>query len=740
MTPQLSSFSVATYAARRFSAPFLALALLVALSAPMLFQRPAQGQESPGIDSRFIGPGVRLLRWNREPGPHSLYAVEANLAEPFVRLGVSLGKGDVLGLEPISRQAERLTRADRYPIAGVNGDFFYYPSTQNPGIPTNAAVLDGELIRTPFNRSSLVLPASGPPSIRILQARATVTAASGTVRTLDQVNHPRGANQLVLYTPRFGASTRTAAAGVEAYLEPESFPLKYGVTQRAKVRAVQRNGGDAALNPGTWVLSGTGTGADFLSGLAPDDSVEIRVDFDPELGPNDQVLGGGPRLVRGGQISVEAEGGSINGTFSTARHPRTAIGFNGGKIYLVVVDGRQPGYSIGMSLAELAQVMVDLGCTDALNVDGGGSTAMWVRGGLVNRPSDGRERPVANGLLVFSTAPKGDPVRLAPSPEEIALLAGAETPVGAVGEDRYYNPIVVPAEKLAWTADPALGAVREGRFVAAAAEGVIPDPGQEYRSGTLGVEANGVRGTIRVRVYPRPARVEVLPATVTAGTATQTPFRVRAYDAIGRLLALPPGIGWQVTPELGAVDAAGVLRAGTAAARGVVTALVNGVPGSAQVEVTTDAPRALDDFETSEDWKQRQTPGVIGTAQVAEGTSHSGSRSLALRYDFGGGSGTRALYATTTRTLGTIVSVKLWAYGDGQGAWLRGRVRDGAGGTHVIDFARNVDWTGSWRELRAPLSDDWPAPITLESIYLAEPDADRKPKGVVYIDDLDVER
>lgn len=740
MNPPLSSSSHRDSVPRRVISTLAALALLVVLAAPGLFPRPAQGQDANGVQARFIGPGVRLLHWNREVGPHSLYAVEADLAEPFLRLGVSLGKGETLGLEPISRQAERLTLPDRYPIAGVNGDYFYYPSTQNPGIPTNAAVLNGELIRTPFNRSSLVLPASGPPSIRILSVRATVTAPSGGVRTLDQVNHPRGANQLVLYTPRFGGSTRTAAAGVEAYLEPESFPLRYGMSQRAKVRAVQRGGGDGALNPGTWVLSGTGTGADFLSGLAPEDVLDIRIDFEPGLGAEDQVLGGGPRLVRDGRVSVEPEGGSINGSFSTGRHPRTAIGFNGGKIYLVVVDGRQPGYSVGMSLAELAQTMLDLGCTDALNVDGGGSTAMWVRGGLVNRPSDGRERPVANGLLVFSTAPKGDPVRLAPSPEEISLLAGAEAPVGAVGEDQYYNPIVVPAEKLVWSVDPTLGAVRDGRFVAAQPESVVPDPGMEFRTGTIGVEANGIRGAVRVRVYPRPARVEVLPSIVTAGTATQTPFRVRAYDAAGRPLTLPTNITWQVAPELGIVDSSGVLRTSTAAARGVVTALVNGVPGAAQVEVTTDAPRALEDFETADDWRQGLTPGVIGTARVTEGTAHSGGRALALRYDFSGGNGTRALYATTERALGMIVSVKLWAYGDGQGAWLRGRVRDSQGGTHTIDFARNVDWTGSWRELRAPLSDDWPTPITLESIYLAEPDATRKPKGVVYIDDLDVER
>src|SRR5687768_538538 len=94
---------------------------------------------------RWIGPGVKLIRRTLEGGPHSLHVVEADTSEPFIRLGVSLGRGETLGLEPLSRQAERLTRPERYAIAGVNGDYFYYPNGQQPGIPTSAAVLNGEL-------------------------------------------------------------------------------------------------------------------------------------------------------------------------------------------------------------------------------------------------------------------------------------------------------------------------------------------------------------------------------------------------------------------------------------------------------------------------------------------------------------------------------------------------------------------------------------------------------------------
>ncbi len=85
------------------------------------------------------------------------------------------------------------------------------------------------------------------------------------------------------------------------------------------------------------------------------------------------------------------------------RHPRTAVGFNADEILLVTVDGRQKDWSVGMTMVELARLMAELGCTEALNLDGGGSTTAWVDGEVVNRPSDGGQRRIANALLVIST-------------------------------------------------------------------------------------------------------------------------------------------------------------------------------------------------------------------------------------------------------------------------------------------------------------------------------------------------
>ncbi len=98
---------------------------------------------------------------------------------------------------------------------------------------------------------------------------------------------------------------------------------------------------------------------------------------------------------------------SISRVFFLSRHPRTGVGIRpDGTLLFVTVDGRQPLKSVGMSLPELTDLFVELGAVSAINLDGGGSTAMVVRDRVVNSPSDPTgERPSADAILIFSRAP-----------------------------------------------------------------------------------------------------------------------------------------------------------------------------------------------------------------------------------------------------------------------------------------------------------------------------------------------
>ena len=165
------------------------------------------------------------------------------------------------------------------------------------------------------------------------------------------------------------------------------------------------------------VLSATGAAARFLRAAAPPGSrPELRTgllagDEAVPLAEYALVVGGGPRLLTRGRVAVRSraegfaplEAPGFFASFVKARNPRTLAGVHrDGDLLLATVDGRQPGWSAGVTLAEAARLMRALGARDALNLDGGGSTAMTVRGELVNRPSDpAGERPVSDGVFVL---------------------------------------------------------------------------------------------------------------------------------------------------------------------------------------------------------------------------------------------------------------------------------------------------------------------------------------------------
>jgi hypothetical protein len=161
-----------------------------------------------------------------------------------------------------------------------------------------------------------------------------------------------------------------------------------------------------------------------------------RVPSDDGWDEVDQALGAGPMLVMDGKEVVDFGVEGFEREAFLGPNPRTAVGLTPkGRLLVAVVDGRGDAAK-GMSMADLAGLMKALGCATAMNLDGGGSSAMWVRGkagGIVNRPCDrGGERPVSNGVLIFApdvTVFDNDSPQFTANPkarwERINTMAGA---------------------------------------------------------------------------------------------------------------------------------------------------------------------------------------------------------------------------------------------------------------------------------------------------------------------------
>jgi hypothetical protein len=373
-----------------------------------------------------VAPGVEWTTIVRERGPVRINVLEVDAS----RVRGVLSNNRVARRERVSRMARRVDA-----VAAVNGGYF-----ASSGDPVGVLAIDGQLYSESVDgRSALILPG---PLIAPLRYRGRITV-NGRTREIDGVDRTRGlipscggrggdlpttrpnslltcvdASELVLLSRAYGAFP-PREGGVEAV-------LRSGLIERL------RPPGSGPVPPVASVLTGTGDAARYLRNVAlPGSRVEVglrltgagrplpvipaerRLDGTkpvPPPGAPALVVGGGPRLVRAGRIAVgaRAEGfappqsTSFFTTFVTGRQPRTLAGVTAeGRLLLVTVDGRRPGWSVGMTLPEAARLMRSLGARDALNLDGGGSTTMVVRGEVVSRPSDRTgERPVSDSLYV----------------------------------------------------------------------------------------------------------------------------------------------------------------------------------------------------------------------------------------------------------------------------------------------------------------------------------------------------
>jgi hypothetical protein len=218
------------------------------------------------------------------------------------------------------------------------------------------------------------------------------------------LNGERRGNVPELYTPLAGRSTR-ASGGREWILEPRdpaARPLLPAGTNVPVVVREIRDAGDSPIRPGTLVLSAASGIATRLPQVAPGTAIVVSTATKPALDGARTAISGGPVLVHEGRAQrIEAAGGGYESSSMVERHPRTAVGWNREFFYLVEVDGRQPGLSVGMTLEELGAYLARLGCEEALNLDGGGSAMLWAGGEIRNSPCDGRERAVANALVVL---------------------------------------------------------------------------------------------------------------------------------------------------------------------------------------------------------------------------------------------------------------------------------------------------------------------------------------------------
>jgi hypothetical protein len=374
-----------------------------------------------------VVPGVEWTTVVRERGPVRINVLETDPA----RVRGVLSNDAVAGRRRVTAMARRVGA-----VAGVNGGYFAVS-----GDPVGVLAIDGQLFSEPVSRRSVLVVQGDRAAIGAVRFRGRIRI-NGRTRALDGIDRRRGSipacggrggdfptsrpnaaltcsddSELVLLSPRYGARP-PRDGGVEAV-------LRDGLVASIRPPGAGRVPRDGLL------LTGSGDASRFLRDVALPRSVAevelaLRAARRPlavspglprtvvPLAPGAEhtvVVGGGPRLVRAGRVAVTAraegfappQAPSFFGSFVAGRQPRTLAGVRpDGRLLLVTIDGRRPGWSVGMTLYEAARLMISLGARDAINLDGGGSSAMTVGGELVSRPSDrSGERRVSDGLFLL---------------------------------------------------------------------------------------------------------------------------------------------------------------------------------------------------------------------------------------------------------------------------------------------------------------------------------------------------
>ena len=367
-----------------------------------------------------VAPGLQIYRYNWDVETCVLYVAEMSRHEPTLHFEVALANAQVLGKETVRSMANRRTqRGDRRVLVAVNGGFGVLGDMRGyGGVLENLHIQEGELITQPTDAEACFgVTESGEFLSSPVQMKASVQIGEDTL-SLGCINQRRlDGCQVTLYTPRLGESTRTnRRRGSEVIMSGLSFPLTPNYAHAYRVEDVSRDGNSLIPSDGAVLWVNARVKDQSISQFSPGANGTLTLSLSPpEWNQVRHAIGGRLRLLKNGKINetlVEMHNAEKRHTpgkrtpiLNLSHEPRTALGYNANTLFLVVADGRQPKYSTGLTLYELASILIELGATEAINLDGGSSSTFVVNDAVINKPSGQQERDVLNAVFITVDAP-----------------------------------------------------------------------------------------------------------------------------------------------------------------------------------------------------------------------------------------------------------------------------------------------------------------------------------------------
>lgn len=344
-------------------------------------------------DFKTVQDGIEYAEIKREIDklPVKINLLRLDLTK--VRLDVVHAMDSAIGVEKTSSMATRYGA-----FAAINAGFFRLDNSIFAGDSAGVLMIDRMILSEPYeNRVALFINNKSPQTeVAInhftnehkIQIKKQEIAVSG-------LNRERKDNEIIIFTPFFNRTTLTNAEGMEV------------IIKNNKIIQILNGKGSSEIPDDGFVISASGKGREELLkyikiGLKVKHLEITKSNIGTTYFLAEDIVGGVPQLIKNGKIEITWEQEKASKSFVETRHPRTAVAkLKDGKFLMVTVDGRSLE-SVGMNLQELAKFLLEIGAVEAMNLDGGGSTTMFLDGKVVNKPSDkDGERKVSDAILVF---------------------------------------------------------------------------------------------------------------------------------------------------------------------------------------------------------------------------------------------------------------------------------------------------------------------------------------------------
>lgn len=484
-----------------------------------------------------VGPGTYCTAVELNGAKRlNVFFLKVDLTNPYVSFKSIMARDSIYGTERPSAMAIRKSKDESVYFAGTNGDFYDTGTTYN-GMPTGGSMVENQIGTMPINYPVMAVDNHKTPYIGIMTFSGSVSKNENNF-TINHVNHIRNTNELVLYNSLNGKYTHTNAYGTEILIQLlDGESIGVNKTVKGKVSKIETNKGNMAIPVGNMVLSGHGTAQTFLNTLALNDEVNItqNVLIDGVSNPYSDIVGGDHRTM------MLKNGAPTTDQIWNELHPRTAFGYSQDKntAFQCVVDGR--GISAGVTTKELAELMLSAGAYEAINLDGGGSSCLYVKDfGPMNTPSDGTERAVANGVFIVSNAPADNAIAEIKNIKQKVRLPryGIYSPL-FYGYNQYGMLISKNVTNVVLSVDPEVGEILpDGRFFASGS-----------KNGNITANFKGIKTTFDVELIPE-APVKIRLDTVLLDNHVLYPIEVQATVDETQMELYPNALTWEVKNSL----------------------------------------------------------------------------------------------------------------------------------------------------------------------------------------------